>query len=93
MALTSISRLISNLEDIEPIGRVVTEFDLDILERSPEKDLLLERGDRILYLKDHRLLQFQAKFYLPLASLDPKLKVSILILLVDIPKMQIKQGL
>ena len=28
LALTSISRLISNLEDIEPIGRVVTEFDL-----------------------------------------------------------------
>ncbi len=47
LALTSISRLITNLENIEPIGRVVTEFDLDLLERSPEKDLLLEPGDRI----------------------------------------------
>ena len=30
LALTSISGLISNLEDIDPIGRVVTEFDLDL---------------------------------------------------------------
>ena len=28
IALTSISNLISNLQDIEPVGRVVTEFDL-----------------------------------------------------------------
>ncbi|MDA9729364.1 SLBB domain-containing protein [SAR86 cluster bacterium] len=47
LALTSISNLITDLENIEPIGRVVTEFDLDLLERSPEKDLLLEPGDRI----------------------------------------------
>ncbi len=47
LALTSISRLITDLENIEPIGRVVSEFDLDLLERSPEKDLLLESGDRI----------------------------------------------
>ena len=45
MALSSISGLISDLEDIDPIGRVVTEFDLDLLERSPEKDLVLEPGD------------------------------------------------
>ena len=47
LALSSISRLITNLENIDPIGRVVTEFDLDILQRAPEKDLLLEPGDRI----------------------------------------------
>lgn len=47
MALSSISGLISDLEDIDPIGRVVTEFDLDLLERSPEKDIVLEPGDRI----------------------------------------------
>ncbi len=47
LALSSISRLITNLENIEPIGRVVTEFDLDLLQKSPEKDLLLEPGDRI----------------------------------------------
>ena len=51
LALTSISSLISDLENIDPIGRVVTEFDLDLLERSPEKDLLLEPGDRI-YVPD-----------------------------------------
>ena len=47
LALSSISRLISNLQNIEPIGRVVTEFDLDQLISSPEQDLLLEPGDRI----------------------------------------------
>jgi len=47
LALTSISRLINDLENIDPVGRVVTEFDLDILERFPEKDLTLEAGDRI----------------------------------------------
>ena len=47
LALSSISRLITNLENIDPIGRVVTEFDLDTLERSPEKDLFLEPGDKI----------------------------------------------
>lgn len=47
LALTSISRLITDLENIEPIGRVVTELDLDTLEKFPEKDILLEPGDRI----------------------------------------------
>ena len=53
LVLSSISGLITNLENIDPIGRVVTEFDLDLLERFPEKDLLLEPGDRILFQKDH----------------------------------------
>ena len=47
LALTSISRLITDLENIDPIGRVVTELDLDILEKFPERDVLLEPGDRI----------------------------------------------
>ena len=47
MALTSISRLITDLENIDPIGRVVTELDLDTLEKFPERDILLEPGDRI----------------------------------------------
>ena len=47
LALTSISRLITDLENIDPIGRVVTELDPDILEKFPERDLLLEPGDRI----------------------------------------------
>ena len=47
LALTSISRLITDLENIDPIGRVVTELDLDVLEKFPEKDILLEPGDRI----------------------------------------------
>ncbi len=47
LALTSISRLITDLENIEPIGRVVTEFDLDALEKFPERDIFLEPGDRI----------------------------------------------
>ncbi len=47
LALTSISRLITDLENIEPIGRVVTEMDVDTLEKYPERDILLEPGDRI----------------------------------------------
>ncbi len=47
LALTSISKLITDLKNIDPIGRVVTELDLDTLEKFPEKDLLLEQGDRI----------------------------------------------
>ena len=76
MALTSISRLISNLEDIEPIGRVVTEFDLDILERSPEKDLLLERGDRIFIPERSSTITVSGQVLSPTSfSFDPKLKV------------------
>ena len=67
LALTSISRLISNLEDIEPIGRVVTEFDLDILERSPEKDLLLERGDRIFIPERSSTITVSGQVLSPLA--------------------------
>ena len=47
LALTSISNLISNLQDIDPIGRVVTEFDFDLLERSLLRRTSLEPGDRI----------------------------------------------
>lgn len=47
LALTSISRLITDLENIDPIGRVVTELDIDLLDKFPERDILLEPGDRI----------------------------------------------
>ncbi len=47
LALSSISSLITDLENIKPIGRVVTELDLDNLLKYPEKDLILEPGDRI----------------------------------------------
>lgn len=47
LALTSISSLITNLQNIDPVGRVVTEFDLDLLKKYPERDLFLEPGDRI----------------------------------------------
>tara|TARA_A100001015_G_scaffold4286_1_gene5579 strand:- start:6203 stop:8788 length:2586 start_codon:yes stop_codon:yes gene_type:complete len=47
LALSSISSLISDLENVKPVGRVVTELDLDNLLKHPEKDLILESGDRI----------------------------------------------
>ena len=47
LALSSISSLITDLESIKPIGRVVTELDLDNLLKFPERDLILEPGDRI----------------------------------------------
>ena len=76
MVLSSISGLISDLEDIEPIGRVVTEFDLDLLERSPEKDLVLEPGDRIFIPERSSTVTVSGKFLRLLAfSFDPSLKV------------------
>ena len=76
LVLSSISGLISNLENIEPIGRVVTEFDLDLLERSPEKDLLLEPGDRIFVPERSSTITVSGQVLSPTSfSFDPSLKV------------------
>lgn len=76
MALSSISGLISDLEDIDPIGRVVTEFDLDLLERSPEKDLVLEPGDRIFIPERSSTVTVSGQVLAPTSfSFDPSLKV------------------
>ena len=77
LALTSISRLITDLENIDPIGRVVTEFDLDMLERSPEKDLLLEPGDRIFVPDRSSTITVSGQVLSPTSfSFDPSLKVA-----------------
>ena len=77
LALTSISRLITNLQNIEPIGRVVTDFDLDLLERSPEKDLLLESGDRIFIPERPSTITVSGQVLSPTSfTFDPTLKVS-----------------
>lgn len=77
LALTSISRLITNLQEIEPIGRVVTEFDLDILERFPEKDLLLEPGDKIFIPERSSTITVSGQVLSPTSfTFDPSLKVS-----------------
>jgi protein involved in polysaccharide export with SLBB domain len=77
LALSSISRLITNLENIEPIGRVVTEFDLDLLDRSPEKDLLLEPGDRIFIPERSSTITVSGQVLSPTSfSFDPTLKVN-----------------
>ena len=76
LALTSISNLISNLQDIEPVGRVVTEFDFDLLERSPEKDLLLEPGDRIFIPERSSTITVSGQVLSPTSfSFDPTYKV------------------
>ena len=76
MVLSSISGLISDLEDIDPIGRVVTEFDLDLLERSPEKDLVLEPGDRIFIPERSSTITVSGQVLAPTSfSFDPSLKV------------------
>ena len=76
LALSSISRLITNLENIDPIGRVVTEFDLDTIERSPERDLLLEPGDRILIPERSSTITVSGQVLSPTSfSFDPTLKV------------------
>ncbi len=76
LALNSISRLISNLENIEPIGRIVTEFDLDLLNRSPEKDIFLEPGDRIFVPERSSTITVSGQVLSPTSfSFDPKLNV------------------
>tara|TARA_A100001015_G_scaffold245840_1_gene281962 strand:- start:4540 stop:7131 length:2592 start_codon:yes stop_codon:yes gene_type:complete len=76
MALSSISGLISDLEDIDPIGRVVTEFDLDLLERSPEKDIVLEPGDRIFIPERPSTVTVSGQVLAPTSfSFDPSFKV------------------
>ena len=77
LALNSISRLITNLEEIEPVGRVVTEFDIDLLERSPEKDILLEPGDRLFVPERSSTITVSGQVLSPTSfSFDPTLKVS-----------------
>ena len=77
LALNSISRLITNLEEIEPIGRVVTEFDTDLLNRSPEKDILLESGDRIFIPERSSTITVSGQVLSPTSfSFDPSLKVN-----------------
>ena len=77
LALSSISRLITNLENIDPIGRVVTEFDLDTLERSPEKDLFLEPGDKIFIPERSSTITVSGQVLSPTSfSFDPTLKVN-----------------
>ncbi len=77
LALTSISRLITNLQNIEPIGRVVTDFDTDLLERSPEKDLLLEPGDKIFIPERPSTITVSGQVLSPTSfSFDPTLKVN-----------------
>ena len=47
LALTVISNLITRLKNISPIGRIVTEMNLDNLNKNPEIDMVLSSGDRI----------------------------------------------
>ncbi len=76
LALTSISRLITDLENIDPIGRVVTELDLDILEKFPEKDILLESGDRIFIPDRPSTITVSGQVLSPTSfTFNPKFKV------------------
>ena len=77
LALSSISSLIKNLQEIEPIGRVVTEFDIDLLERDPQKDLLLETGDRVFVPERMSTITVSGQVLSPTSfSFDPSMKVA-----------------
>lgn len=77
LALTSISRLITDLENIEPIGRVVTEFDLDALEKFPERDIFLEPGDRIFIPDRSSTVTVSGQVLSPTSfTFNPSLKVN-----------------
>ena len=76
MALASISGLISNLQTINPIGRVVAEFDIDTLEKYPERDLLLESGDRIFVPERPSTITVSGQVLSPTSfTFNPSLKV------------------
>ncbi len=47
LALSVISNLITRLKSISPVGRIVTEMDLNNLNKNPEVDIILSSGDRI----------------------------------------------
>jgi len=47
LALSVISNLITRLKEISPVGRIVTEMDLEKLKKNPEIDIVLNSGDRI----------------------------------------------
>ena len=47
LALSVISNLITRLKDISPVGRIVTEMDLENLKKNPEIDIVLNSGDRV----------------------------------------------
>ena len=76
LALASISGLISNLQKINPIGRVVAEFDIDTLEQYPERDLLLESGDRIFIPERPSTITVSGQVLSPTSfTFNPSLKV------------------
>ena len=47
LTLSVISNLITRLKNISPIGRIVTEMNLENLNKNPEIDMVLNSGDRI----------------------------------------------
>ena len=44
---TGLMEMLIEIKDSEPTGRVIAEFDLDIISANPDKDTILEDGDRI----------------------------------------------
>ena len=77
LVMSSISGLISDLESINPIGRVVSEFDIDTLEKYPEKDILLESGDRIFVPERSSTVTVSGQVLSPTSfSFNPKFKVN-----------------
>ena len=94
LALTSISSLITNLQNIDPVGRVVTEFDLDLLKKYPERDLFLEPGDRIFIPDRSSTITVSGQVLSPTSfSFDPSINVMVTYnLLGDMLKTLIREG-
>lgn len=77
LVLSSISSLIGDLEKINPIGRVVSEFDIDNLEKYPERDILLESGDRIFVPERSSTVTVSGQVLSPTSfNFNPKFKVN-----------------
>ncbi len=49
--IEAIQGMIGNLRDMEPVGRLVAEANPSVLDLEPEKDILLQPGDRIVMPK------------------------------------------
>lgn len=73
--LVQLISLISSLSESEALGRIVTEMDLNLIERSPAKDIVLHNGDEIYIPKINNTVTVVGNVLNPITvPFDPKLK-------------------
>lgn len=80
---SSIKELIFQLQEAEPTGRVIAEFDLNIIENDPSLDTLLEDGDKLIVPQQTQQIYIQGEVsnpgairYLPQGDINYYLDMS-----------------